>query len=684
MKPARTLIFLLIIACISTNAFAKPVKRNLLAVVDGSEVNKEEYDKFFIEYTEMPLNHLGFTLDYVDVTKQLPDDKEMEKYAGIISWFTDNKLKGAQNYVQWLIRQLEHGKKLVVIDDFGFSFDENGKETPEDLLARFYKAFSISYSTDQTTDSPLLLEIIKNDPEMTEFERSLKDALTSFVILSPTDGNAKIFLKLKRKDTGSTCDAVFIHSKGGVVFSNYALYVNPANFQVRWRINPFKYFAQAFDATFPRPDVSTINGMRLFMSHIDGDGITNESYDDNKSIAGELTYTKILTHYNLPCTASVLIGDIPTVSGEMKDRVVNIIKKIFALPNVEPASHGWAHPYIWRSKDRKFAYKLKGYTYSPQNEIGNSIKYINEHLVPKGKETDIFFWTGDCRPDFEALKYVYDNNIMNLNGGDSRFDQIQNSYAYVAPFFYHEGGLLQNFAADANEVIFTNDWTGPFYGMKFAVETYKNTESPIRIRPIDIYYHYYIMERNMGIDSIKELYDWALTQEIAPVFASDYIKHLDGFLSTIIDRISPQQWVISNNGELRTIRLDDYTGYVDLQKSKGVLGYVSYQGSLYVHLDNGLRSEIHLTNERASQPYLIKANGKINNWWMAAKGVRFTLRTMGRVQFVLGGMKKNQSYTVSLKEKKFEVKSNERGELALSQDILKNRFEDVRILVNEG
>lgn len=676
MKNINLLCLLIIFTLLPAAAAATPVNpsaglrvnRSILAVYDGSEV-KEEIDNLVHHYAEMPLEHLGFKVDYVDVDKRLPDDEEMKKYFGIISWFSDNKLKNAAGYGEWITRQLEKGKKLVVIGDLGFALDANLKIVAEEVMQKFARAFRISYAPGEVVNSPLLIEVVHNDPAMTEFERTLEGEVSSFEGIAALDKTANVYLKLKRRDTDEICDAVFINSRGGFVLSGYDIYLNPIDFQTRWRIDPFKFFAKAFGSDFPKPDITTVTGMRLFYSHIDGDGIRNKSYIDKKTQCGKVTYDRLLTQYKLPVSVSVVIGDIMLTSGAAKERLIATIRKMFALPNVWPASHGWAHPYVWSKNKRKMGIKLTGYEYSPQNEIGNSLDYINEHLAPADKKANLFLWTGDCQPDYEALKYVYDHGLMNLNGGDTRFDNEYPSYTYVAPLFRHVDGLLQYYATNSNENTYTNLWTGPFYGYKYVVETYKRTESPMRIRPIDVYYHFYTAEHATSLDAMRSIYDWALKQEIAPIFVRDYIKVVDGFLSTKIDKVSPEHWIVSNNGELRTMRFDDQNGYVDMNGSKGVLGFMRHQGSLYVTLDDGQRSEIRLTGAPPQQPVLAKANGTVTGWKKTADKMSFKLRTIGRVHFVIDHLARGKTYRIDLDGTPYDVKSDKDGTLVFYTEL---------------
>jgi hypothetical protein len=677
----RRIIFIFILFFLQLEAHAgEPVSRRLLAVVDGDELTHESFN-LIAQDAETPLGHLGYLLDYVDVSQHLPTDAEMAPYAGVVSWFTDNKLRGASAYAAWLTRQLERGKRALILGGFGCAFDENMNPTPAAVTSRLHAAFGISVDESASTDSPLLIDIASNDPAMTEFERTLAGELTDFVQIRPLGNGSHTYLRLRRRDTGAVGDAVFTTPRGGFVLSGYAIYLNPEDKSSRWRINPFAFFRAALGTSFPAPDITTVNGMRLFMSHIDGDGIRNISEIDGKTPSGELAYRRILTHYTLPVTTSIVIGDLIQAGRDERAALYDTIRRTFALPNVEPASHGWAHPMIWAKAHRKLAFDLPGYVYSPANEIGASLAFINQYLVPPEKKAEIFLWTGDCRPDAEALAYVWANGIGNLNGGDTRMDGAYPTYTKVAPLFRHVDGELQNFAADANEVQLTNIWTGPFYGYRFIIETFQHTESPIRLRPIDVYYHYYVMEKNVSARALEEVYDWAMAQEIAPVFLSGYLAKLEGFQRTRIERLGSERWAVAENGALRTVRLDGITGGVDLARSKGVIGFVSYQGSLYVHLDNGERSEIQLTRNPPARPYLTKANGEVENVLSQADGVSFDLRAMGRAAAVIGGCTPGRVYTVNVDGVPVGVTADERGMISFSRGLAGSGFKRVAVII---
>lgn len=665
---------LLISLCASANAAT--INRRILAVYDSTEVPAGELNRAH-RYAAMPLEHLGFVVDYLDANKGIPNDLDMTKYHGILTWFADNQLKDATNYARWLIKQVEEGKKLVVIDEFGFYLDEKGTPVSEDVSKYLYEKFGSNIVAGKTIESPLMIELVHVDPAMAEFERTIGSDLTYFMDL--TAPKAQVYLKLKRKDTGSFFDAVFISPRGGAALGPYALYYNKANEQTRWRINPFKFFAKAFGSDFPKPDISTMNGMRLFYSQVDGDGLRNESMFYKGQSCAEVMYDQIFLKYKLPITSSIIVGDILLSGDKKKEQLVKTIRKTFKLPNIEAASHGWSHPAEW--KEHKAMLNLRGFEYSPENEIGKSIEYINEHLVPKDKKTDLFFWTGDCEPDYEALKYVHDNGIRNINGGDTRFDNMFPSYSYVAPLFRVVGGLTQTLASNANEYVFTDYWRGPYYGYKYVVQTFERTGTPMRIRPIDVYYHYYSMEYDSSIKALNTAYNFALEREIFPVFTSDYVEIAQGFRTTTIEKASADRWIIANNGALRTMRFDDESRAVNLEASKGVLGFTHFQGSLYVHLEGSDGAEIVLTSAQPTAPYVAKANGSVKNWESDGNKTSFTLNTIGRVHFVLGGMKKNHAYLVEARDERYSVTSDSKGYVTFYIELPSRAYEDVKITV---
>ena len=95
-----------------------------------------------------------------------------------------------------------------------------------------------------------------------------------------------------------------------------------------------------------------------------------------------------------------------------------------------------------------------------------------------------------------------------MNGGDSRLDGEYPSYHYVAPLYRQHEGFYQIHSSNSNENTYTNLWSGPFGGYVNAIQTFANTDSPRRILPVNVYYHFYSGERQAALEALRIVYNW--------------------------------------------------------------------------------------------------------------------------------------------------------------------------------
>jgi hypothetical protein len=91
-----------------------------------------------------------------------------------------------------------------------------------------------------------------------------------------------------------------------------------------------------------------------------------------------------------------------------------------------------------------------------------------------------------------------------------------------------KGEWFQTYAPMQNENVYTNNWTGPFYGFERVIETFEMTERPLRLKPVNIYYHTYIASKRASIASLHKVYGWAQEQlrqqQLHPIYTSEYIE----------------------------------------------------------------------------------------------------------------------------------------------------------------
>ena len=622
------------------------IPRTILAVFDSTEDYNRTADANLIRRNaEVPLNYLGLKVRYHDLAAGLPAENSMRDVLGILTWFQDDEMADAEKYARWAAAQIQAGKRYVALGLFGFARDKrSGILTSAKSMDAFLTAFGVS-AGGGWTENPFIIELVKKESSMVEFERTLEHELEYYDQFTPTRKGSKSYLVLRLKNRpGSESSVVFTTPRGGFAMQSYDILLNYADNRMRWRINPFRFFNEAYGLEVtPRYDTTTRFGRRLFYSHIDGDGFENLAGTRPEKLSAEVVYDQILKAYDLPFTVSVITSTIdPRYNGS--DYAAATAQKIFSLPNVEAGVHTFSHPLYWNEKIVSF--KIKGYSAKPwskklarrgsvpdddvsentvqegfsvswntghylNREIREAVDYVNGKLLPAGKRAQVYQWSGDCRPTKEALEHVEDEGLMNINGGDGRIDRLFPTYTVFSPLGRNVGGLIQVYTSSANENIFTDLWQPPYDRYAHVIQTFQQTEIPTlidgrqrRIAPINVYYHFYAAEKETSLFALKEAYDYVLSENTLPVFTSKYIRIVRGFFSGTIRRDDDSAWIFSDYGEDHTVRLDGVSEVPDLVKSKGILGFKRWGNSLYIDLAANGPIRLYLKAGDPGRPYL--------------------------------------------------------------------------------
>ncbi|MBK4738232.1 bifunctional glycoside hydrolase 114/ polysaccharide deacetylase family protein [Noviherbaspirillum pedocola] len=578
------------------------------------------------------LNYLGLAYDIVDLSKEaLPEGILEGRYAGIVAWFRAGT--SHPEFAPWLARQTARGMRAAVFGNFALP---PGADLPPSLgLAQ------------EATDGARLT-IATRDAAIMGFEAPvLPDRSAVIPLRLADDSGGRSLLRLTDADK-HYFDAAAFTAWGGYVLAPFTVLELDAIESQRWVVEPMRFLRSALALqALPVPDVTTEGGRRMLMSHVDGDGFASRAEIPGAPFASEVMLKEFLERYRLPTTVSVIEGELSAsgVYPASSQATEAIARRIFALPQVEPASHSYSHPFDWAQAlaDRGPTYRLKvpGYTLDLQRELRGSADYINR-LLPPGKRTDIFFWTGDCVPPAEAIAASWREGLLNLNGGDTLITRSRNSWTEIAGQGVRKEGWYQVFAPHQNENVYTNNWTGPFYGFERVIETYQLTGEPYRFKPIDIYYHVYSASKPGSIAALHRIYDWASAQPTTRVYASQYIrKVLDFEDATIARDIASGELIVRAGADLRTLRLAPDAPLPDLAKSQGLAGFTAGPNARYLTLAAG---EVRLAppvakGQPAALPYIAEANGAIADLRRSADGreLRFALAANGPGLLAIAG-----------------------------------------------
>ena len=576
-----------------------PIKREILTLIDESE-----HDRIFLsahQHGALPLEYHGYIQKLYDIhTHELPTMEQMQQYGGVVIWFS-KIYKNPTKLVRWILQLQRYNIKVVFAATLPLPLDKS----LEPLSIKINeKSVTLGNSSKiETKDAMIGYEI---QPSLTQSE--------SFIDIT----KGKSLLTLGSKDDTNTTYAAIMPWGGFALRNGFMQEFNDDNL---WVVNPFEFFIKALRLKkIITPDVTTEYGKRIFVSHIDGDGSMNRVEWNPKLFSIDVIYKKILKKYSLPMSASI-VGAEDDENGlypQLAPQLQKIIKEMYKLPYVEPATHTFSHPFFWNkihdgNLDPKYRLAPKGYRFSLENEFKGmidelNIKYIAKNKQPKAKTV---FWTGDCAPPENILAYVYKLHYLNYNGGDTYITNTNPWLSYIAPLGIGRGEYYQVYTGAQDENVYTGDWHGPFWGFKKVVQTFKLTESPRRLKIIDVYYHYYSGSKRASLNALYYIYNWVLKQDINPMFTSLYIPKVMDFYTFSLAH-EGNSYFAAGARNLKTLRLDEGPLFVDMNTSTNILGFKEQKEKSYIHIGSKNSAIIKLTqSERNKRAYLVSTNAAI-------------------------------------------------------------------------
>lgn len=641
---------LIILLILFPMALIADLPRQVLAFWD-SRVDHIPENSLVHTTLEMPLNYLGLDVVYHDIQNPLPILKKEDGIRGIILCFREgSRMPDPIKFIDWALEAIESGKKIVMMRHIGFEIGLKNTFTPGEQQNRLFEKLGFR-NTQNWIDYPYDYEVISSDKSLTSYEKNYPNPLEGFYITRVIDPSVKSYLKIGIPDKPeSESDLVIIGPRGAYISESYAnnysdiLYVkNPRS--VGWYINPFRLFELVFGLLGqPVPDPTTLAGRRIFFATCHGDnwntGTRIEEYASKRTSCAQVILEKVvMPNPDLPIAVGVVAADVDPNWVAKKDSQ-EIARKYFALPQVEAASHTYSHPFFWDffrigAPDKEIDYlylyrdqtwkssflswlRAKSYqVFSPKEyarkkiqwgytiprayavepfqldkEISGAVDYLNQ-FAPDGNKIKLLVWSGDSRPWDTPLALTKKIGINNFGGGFVRLDTDYPSVIFVYPFARKPGGIIQLYNASNAENNYTSNWKDHFYGYQYLPATLKNTESPRRLKPLQLYFHSYSGEFETSVQAILSNINYIKTQAIIPIQLSRYCSIGSGFYTTKIERIGNRKWKIGNRKGLQTIRFDHAQNLaVDFSNSTGVIGCTIHNDSLYLYLDAAVTEAI--------------------------------------------------------------------------------------------
>ena len=641
----------------------RPVARRILVIFGRVEAESEtaaefEDDTFAGTRLQMPLEWMGYELDYLDIGKVSPPADLDSRYCGVI--FDENLSlphAGEEWYVNWILRQVARGQKMLFCGQYPLQQDLQRD--------RLLTGLGLGGSFKQVT-KPQEVRLRVLDPAMMNYEAPTRVHLAE-IEDSRAPRNAKVYLSVVSRDETANAmqfDAVYTAPWGGALLDPYHTFQVSTEDQASL-FDPFAYLNLIWPAgAFPAPDATTRDGRRIFFSQIDGDGFNGVTSFAGSRNCAELVRDHILTKYPLPITASliesIMRGLEDGQKGDEQPRLEEIARSIFALPNVQAASHSFSHPYVWIDHDDEYipmyenrALVLKPEAnvngVDPEREVAGSIAYV-QGLLPPGRQCDLMLWSGNCRPGAAALKVCRRIGVENLNGGNTTISHRHPYLSNISPRVMTWEGEPQVFAAVQNEFVYTRNWKGPFFGgFRQVIDTFTMSESPRRLKPVNLYYHFYSAATPGALKALTDAYDWVLARPLHSMTAVSFAKTARDAWASKVYRAGPDRFLLCNEGHARTWRLPADGPVPDLNASRGVTGFVREAGSLYIHTDGRTMVELVLAASPEPRLHLESSTAEISFTRLDKSGADFkTTDLRPSYQVVLAGAAPRSAWQASI------------------------------------
>lgn len=616
----------------------EPLPRKVLILYDASGPGGGEIAGTAGHMYAAPmLEYLGYGAVYRDVGSGLPHGTLKGRYAGVVTWF-DGAVPNPDVYRKWLLHQIDDGVPVAIMGDPGIAITGG-------LAVRL----GVREAGDLARDPP---SIVRYD-DMLGFEGMRMTTLPEPDGVQVNAGTVRTHMRL-RDAAGTGFATVVTADWGGLALSPWLIERSPGG-QERWLLNPFRFFREALRLPqMPVPDATTENGSRLLLVQIDGDAFMGNAEIPGNPYNAEVILDRVLERYRYPTTVSVIQAEVAPdgLYPEISPRMEEIARRIFRLPWVEIATHTFSHPFEWGALRRGdvsgqgetaagFNYNMPvpGYRFSLEKEIAGSAGYIDENLAPPGKHTEMVLWSGDELPPARALAIAEREGLENLNGGNTHLTRDDSSLTGVWPMLRPVGDYLQVYAPQINENVYTNQMTGPLWGYRRVIETFELTERPRRLKPIDVYYHFYSGSWPASLNALHEVYDYVGSRETLPVYASTYSRLAKAWYRMGVARRLDGGWRITGADAVRTLRLPAALGWPDMAASEGVAGARELPQGRYVALSGDARAVLKLREAAPAGPHLIRANGRVAEWRRDGGDARLRVRAEAvPLRLELGGL----------------------------------------------
>ena len=591
--------------CIYGKSSKNALKREIFTLIDEKKLDRSFLDAH--RYGALPLEYLGYKQKLHDINKGLPSLSQMRHYGGVMIWL-EGDAQQSDKLTEWIEMLIKHHIKVLFVGNFGFDVTKQKS---------FLDFLGLTIEKTEATKRAVAYQ----QADLVGYEITPPLYTAPFRI---NVSHAEAVLTYRYSDATTSTPVALTKWGAYIVDDGMMATIDDKHL---WIVNPFKFFQQALRLeSMPVADVTTKNGKRILFSHVNGDGFATHVEGDFATYSADAILNNILKVYKLPHSVAVTDSFFDTNSSNKAkyNALLDTMRTIYKLPNVEGA--------ISTNGDPLFCQKVQNSAFGSQyhKKLLHTFKEVNQKLYPQTKEPKVgtLFWSSECIPGVDMLRFASKNRLLAINGGETSITKTRPWLEYISPLGIERKAFAQVYAGIQNENSYTNDWLGPFWAYKKVVQSFEMTNRPKRLKPIDIYYHFYSGSKQASLDALKYVFDWAKKQDVIPLFTSEYIPRVLEFYNYAVVKGEANTWRFSGLDKLDTLRVDEKDTFIDFQKSPTVTGMSSFENHSYFSLQAAKSFVVKFTKKQENaQNYLIASNAYAIKSLQAKKRVTYSYKS---------------------------------------------------------
>ena len=645
------------------NAPATLEPRIVLGLYDGRRELSPAQTRLH-RFIELPLNHLGYVLRYLDVSRiGLPVVVDPE-IAGVVTWF-DAPLPDPEAFAKWAVGaglDCPETLSFVVLGQTGLFPDRKPVTDEKAYLRRIGLGW-----TEKTKLLGDFTTVDSSDPKLLAFETDFVFQPGRYAALRAlTAADAALTVVPSGKLAGNSIDLVVLHHPNAYVHESATVEADVRAAAYFWIMDPLTLLGRALSRNrrFPAADVTTLNGRRIYFEVVGPEGwlapAPARNFDEEPRLGSEnLLATLINPFPDLPVTVAVVTGDLdPRIGGKSAERGLRMARRIFDLPHTAVATSGRSLVRRWfgvsqpkhatsatepnggtaslDQSNRLFAVlgrnlreafadpdapaepqlsdQARQYgqdTFSLRAETADAVTAVRALITNRQSDTPLFVWSGDGKPDQEARAAISGAKSPALGGGATALGAYY-SLSGLSSFALSDGPDLQVYHAqpgDLGNLGYPSEDNRALQGLGGQI---LRSDHPFRLKPFQLAYSAGSANQFVTRSVIERLKHMAIAAKTIPIFASRYVGIVEGFYTVRFQPESALKWRVSKRGSLQTIRFDQAQALsLNMAESDGVLGARRINGGLYVALDPGAIAPLVALAPQGSPSGMMVPRGRI-------------------------------------------------------------------------